>query len=605
MTTRGVLPNDQPSEPQYGLTGQALILNVLVVQPGASCNVYQHDREREALRLEQVIQVDAAHSADFAHYPLEWRESALERVGKPVRTTPAAGEAPVLPVLLVRRVAIAPGVWVSARLIGALRAASRHDEPLIGGWTLLAVPVADASQRDVSSITQLSVEQRTCLAAMITSPEQPEQSARAISSAEMVEWMEASEAARLARQARTMWRQRQRQAQTTSSSGPREHLRFGKREAEPEYRVAWRAIEGVTPQRIREQGLGAYAEAEHLLRFVPQRFQQYLGELLFDDERVLCFIERPRLRVSRGLLGVGARYLHEGLLLCTDRQVLWLHDVAAPDEAMVPWGYVARSCPVERLAGMQFVPAGQGNQALGLTASPWVRLVIQSAAAQGAATLVLEFPQTMLSALQQAVTLLEGFLPRPPGSLQAVSDRRVRRVPDVSIWQPRAEEQDWLRQLGGLVPAEARQRLEEALQHALHPGEYILAQALAPTLAGYPGGPRLLALTRGRLLIGQTAETSRNKRGGAEPNTTLTSVPIERVAAVQMQRSLLGCLFEAIVPAPDGHIEQPFVPFNSPGVVPFRAIYHRTRLLLAGPFSGWAMGEQRTPTQPATGREVA
>lgn len=606
MTTQGVLPFDHPPEPQDASAGPTLILDVLVTQPGATCNLYQHDRERGALRLEQVLEVDVAQPADFANYPLERQESALDKIGKREQRTFIAGEAPALPVLLVRSVAIAPGVWVSARLIGALRTSPNPDDPLMNGWTLVAVPVADASQQGLSSITQLSAAQRTRLAAIIAGQEQPENGTRPSHTSETVEWAEVPEAARQVRQARATWRQmqRQRQTQMPPPAGPREHLRFGKREAEPEQRVAWRAIEGVSLQQIRTHGLGAYAEAEHLLRLVPQRFQQYLGELLFDDERVLCFIERPRLRTSRGLLRLGARYLYEGLLLCTDRQVLWLRDVASSEEAMVAWGYVARACPVERLSGVRLVLPGQANSALGLTASPWARLVVQSAAAQGTAALVIEFPDTALPALQQAATLLERFLPWPSGSLQAVSDRRLRRVPDVSIWQPHADEQEWLRQLGGLVPPAARQRLEDALQRALHPGERVLAQALAPALAGYPGGPRLLALTRTRLLFGQTDEAS-GKRGRFEPPTTLKSVPIEHVAAVQLQRSLLGCVFEVMVPHSNEQVEHPFIPFNSPGVVPFRAIYHRTRLLLAGPFSGKPASEQREPTQPARGGEVA
>ncbi len=589
MTTETISPGNQPLESQDESTGRSLILDVFVTQPGATCNVYQHDRERGALRLKQVLQVDKAQPADLARFPLEHPQSALERIGKQGRSMPASAseEERALPVLLVRSVAIAPGAWVSARLIGALRVSPGGDESLMGGWTLLAVPVADASQQHIVAYTQLSATQRMDLATMIAGQGHLEDGTPALSS-HTVEWLAATEAAQQVRQARAAWRQlqRQRQMQAPTSAGPREHLRFGKRGAEPEQRVAWRAIEGVTPQQIREQGLGAYAEAEYLLRFVPQRFQQYLDELLFDDERVLCFLERPRLRKSRGLLGWGARYLKEGLLLCTDRQVLWLRDVAASDATLVPWGYVARSVPVERLAGVHLVPAGQAHAALGLVASPWVRLVIQSAAAQGTVSLVIEFPESALPALQRAAELLERFLPFPRGSLQAVADRRVRRVPEVSVWQPHADEQEWLRQLGGLVSPAERQRLEEALTRTLHPGETVLAQALAPALSDYPGGPRLLALTRDRLIFGQTTDASKRQRSGSEPSTTMKSVPLERVAAVQLRRSLLGCLFEVFVPEPDGQATQPFVPFNSPGAVPFRAIYHRTRLLLAGSYEG-------------------
>jgi inorganic pyrophosphatase len=568
---------------------RSLILEVIVEQPGAPCNLYLYDRERRALVLERVLSVEKPQPADLARYPLERPQSALERIGEPIRNDYSAGaeQAPAVPVLLLSAVAVAPGTWVSARLIGAMRACSHQDDLLMGGWTLLAVPLADASQEQLTTCAQLEADRRASLAAAVANQEHPDNGIAFETTEETIEWLEAPEAAHLVRQAKGTWRQRQRQqqAQTATSRGPHEHLRFGKRqeEEEQEQRVAWRAIQGVTLQQIRKQGLGAYAEAEHLLRFVPQRFQQYLEELLLDDERVLCFIERPRLRLSRGLLGLGARHLNEGLLLCTDRQVLWLRDVAAQDATLVPWGYVARSCPVERLARVHLVPSGQANQALGLSSSPWVRLVIQSTAVLGTASLVVEFPAQALPALQQAIPLLERFLPFLRGSLQAVADRRVRRVPEVSVWQPHADEQEWLLHLGGMVPPEARGRLEAALQQALHPGEQVLAQAMAPALSEYPGGPRLLALTRDRLLFGQTAEPSRRKRDGAEVPTTMQSIPLAQIAAVQLRRSLLGSAIEVVVPNSTDKAKQPFVPFNSPGVVPFRAIYTRTRLLLAGP----------------------
>lgn len=588
MTIESTQPTDHLSQaPQDASTERSLILEVLVERPGAPCNLYQYDQERRALVLERVLRVETSQPADFARYPLERPQSALERIGEPFRSNHTAGAEPIpaVPVLLLSTVAVAPGSWVSARLIGAVRAAY-HYEPLLGGWFLLAVPAADADQEQMTTCAQLEADCRAHLAAAVAEQEPLEEGIASGKAGETVEWLETPEAAHLVRQARATWRQwqRQQQAQTAASQGPREHLRFGKRqEEEPEQRVAWRAIQGVTLQQIREQGLGAYAEAEYLLRLVPQRFQQYLEELLLEDERVLCFIERPRLRLSRGLLGLGARYLKEGLLLCTDRQVLWLRDVAAPDATLVPWGYVARSCPVERLAGVHLVSDGQANQALGLSVSPWVRLVVQSAAVQGLVSLVIEFPTTALPALQQAVALLGRFLPLPRGSLQGVADRRVRRLPEVSVWQPQADEQEWLLHLGGMVPPEARGRLETALKQALHPGEQVLAQAMAPALSDYPGGPRLLALTRERLLFGQITDAPKRKRDSTSVPAMMKSVPLAQIAAVQLRRSLLGSVFEVLVPAPTGKAKQPFVPFNSPGVVPFRAIYTRTCLLLAGP----------------------
>jgi len=590
----------QPSaEQQNGSLEPGLVLDVLVEQPGSTCNLYQPDRERNGVRLERVLSVETPLPADLARAPLERPQNALDRFSERMQGRSAdSSEQPTLPVLLLTSASVAPDVWVAARLIGALRVAGNAAtaESIIQGWALLAVPDADAQQASLQRIADLPPERRAALAAWIASQGVYQAEGAQPTHAAQVEWAEAQEAAALVRQARAAWRQTQRQRVAQARpQGPREHLRLGRRSDEEALRVAWRAIAGVSIQQLREQGLGAYAEAEHLLRLVPQRFQQYLSELLLDDERVLCFIERPRLRRRRGVLGLGARYLNEGLLLCTDRQVLWMRDVAAPDATLVPWGYVARACPVERLAGAEIVPAGQASTSLALDASPWPRLVVQSAAAQGTARLVLEFPKSALPALQQATTLLERFLPWPGGSLQAVSDRRVRRLPSVSAWEPRADERDLLLQLGGMTPPEARERLHASLAAALAPGEQALAQALAPALAGYSGGPRLLAVTPERLLIGQTGET---RRGGGQPQTTMTAVTLARVAAVQLRHSLLGCAFEAIVPEPPGQHTRHFIPFNSPAIVPFRAIYTRARLLIAGSYQG-----QKQPL-PASGGEA-
>ena len=607
MATESASPVHQPTQEQRQPPEAELLLEVVVEQPGTTCNLYEADQERSGLRLERVLSVEPVQPADRARALLEAPRNALDRFSEQVQGTrsEAAGQAPSLPVLLLTRAAVAPGVWVAARLIGALRVKDLNTsaaEQVAHGWTLLAVPLADPEQEALQQVVQLAPAQRDALAAQALSQTHTDAlPALPPAGAERVEWMEAPEAAHLMRQARATWRQMQRQqaAQAKAGGGPREHLRLGRRSAEEqEQRVAWRALAGISIEQLRKQGLGAYAEAEHLLRFVPQRFQQYLGELLLDDERVLCFIERPRLRKRRGLLGLGARYLHEGLLLCTDRQVLWLRDVATPDATLVAWGYIARSCPVEHLAGAQIIPASQSSQTLQVEATPWARLVIQSAAAEGITPLVIEFPASALLALQQAVDLLERFLPHPRGSLQALADRRVRRLPSVLAWEPRAEERELLLQLGGMTPPAARERLQAALAEALHPGEQVLAQAVAPALVGYPGGPRLLAVTRERLFFGQTEEA---RRGAHQPRITMTPVPLEQVAAVQLRHSLLGCAFEVGVPEAAGQVTRHVVPFNSPAIVPFRAIYTRTRLLIAGPSQDRKQRSQTHPTTPESG----
>src|SRR6266516_1590170 len=124
----------------------------------------------------------------------------------------------------------------------------------------------------------------------------------------------------------------------------------------------------------------AYAQAEHLIRFVPQRFQHALADLLLDDERLLVFVERPLLRHRTGWLGTQTWRSNEGLFLVTDRQVLWLRDFLAPGSSFLPGGYIAHMAPLERLQGIALLPPGKvsGELAGHLEPqdSPYQRLVM-------------------------------------------------------------------------------------------------------------------------------------------------------------------------------------------------------------------------------------
>ena len=141
-----------------------------------------------------------------------------------------------------------------------------------------------------------------------------------------------------------------------------------RRDEEEEKPVAWRAIEGLSEalraQLLYDKTLQAdptapQAQAEHLIRFVPQRFQHALSDLLLDDERLLAFLERPLLHHRTGWLGMQTWRSNEGLFLITDRQVLWLRDFLAPGSSFLPGGYIARMAPLERLQGIALLPAGR------------------------------------------------------------------------------------------------------------------------------------------------------------------------------------------------------------------------------------------------------
>jgi inorganic pyrophosphatase len=117
--------------------------------------------------------------------------------------------------------------------------------------------------------------------------------------------------------------------------------------------AAWKAKPG---ERPRDGSI--YTEphtwAERMVGSLPFRFQRYVEDELLDEERILFFVERPPFRPPGARWGLLRRQrLSEGLLIITDRQVLFMEDALPPDITMVDWGYIARTTAVERIQGAE------------------------------------------------------------------------------------------------------------------------------------------------------------------------------------------------------------------------------------------------------------
>ena len=115
--------------------------------------------------------------------------------------------------------------------------------------------------------------------------------------------------------------------------------------------AAWRAQPG---ERGRDGSDYAdpHSWAERMVSSLPTRFECYVEDELLEEERILFFVERPPFRPPGPRWGVlQRRRLRDGLLIITDRQVLFLVDALPPDQTMVNWGYVARTTAVERVQG--------------------------------------------------------------------------------------------------------------------------------------------------------------------------------------------------------------------------------------------------------------
>jgi hypothetical protein len=373
----------------------------------------------------------------------------------------------------------------------------------------------------------------------------------------------------------------------------------GWRKREEEERpVAWRAIEGLAEALrlqlqqdalLQESKSAPHAQAERLIRFVPQRFQQALAGLLLDDERLLAFVERPLLRHRTGLLGMQTWRSNEGLFLVTDRQVLWLREFLAPGSGFLPGGYIAHMAPLERVQAITILPAGNAPAEfagrLESTDSPYLRLVMEVASCTASELFAVEFPlkAEMEKALAHINGILRAFLPYPKG----VDDRRVRRLPVVEAWVPRGAEAEQLAGLGGIVPASIAGRLEQRLTSQLRrDGEELLVSALVPSLEDYKSPARLVALTHFALVViedagGKFHRASASRVSHAEH---VQRYDLATISSAQLRHSLLGSSLSIFVPQPDGRTQQHVFPFHGPAIVWFLPLFTRLRLLLSGPY---------------------
>lgn len=162
--------------------------------------------------------------------------------------------------------------------------------------------------------------------------------------------------------------------------------------------AAWRVQPGQRPRDGSD-----YAEphswAERMVTSLPSRFQRYVEDELLDEERILFFVERPPFRPPGGRWGVlQRRRLPDGLLIVTDRQLLFMVDALPPGATMVNWGYIARTTAVERI---------QGAEVRAEPAQTLLRVRVQ--AQSGSEQLSVPFPPECTDSLREVEALLGRF----------------------------------------------------------------------------------------------------------------------------------------------------------------------------------------------------
>lgn len=570
----------QQAKSKRTVVSDSMLFDVSVQHPQHNCLRYGWDRERDCLRVTGVQPATPGLPADLA-------------------TLRLPGQVDV-PVLVLTPSSSPPGTLVQARLLGALRDNSPEAEgegegegtfPL-EGWILVAVAGIDTTFSGCGSLEQLPpahlAQLQTYVQARILTQakEQGQQSYEEVREVREVSLCDMETSARRLREARVFLKREQR-------ARPR-GKEWLKREKE-EKPVTWRAIEGLS-ESLRAEMLkkavsdtAPYAQAEHLIRFVPQRFQQALADLLLDDERLLAFVERPLLQHRTGVLGMQTWRSNEGLLLITDRQVLWLRDFLSPGSGFLQGGYIAHSAPLERLKRVELLPTGkvpdEFADRLESRNSPYLRLMMEVESRMGSELFVVEFPlqPEVEKALARILSLLSSFLPSPEGK----EDRRLRRLPVVELWQPQGAEAERLAGLGGLVSPEVAEPLEQRLVRLLQQtNDERLISALVPALEDYQSPARLVALTRSAVLILENTGRKQHRLLTAqeEQMVQVHRYELTTISSAQLRYSLVGASLSLFLPQPDGRAQQQLIPFQSPALAWFLPLFTRLRIALSGPY---------------------
>jgi hypothetical protein len=522
----------------------------------ADCWAYAWDRDQAQLRLTERLPAHTDLPADLATLRLEPQVE--------------------VPVYVLTSVSIVPGTAVTVHVLGAFctsvpSQAEARTFPL-AGWTLLAVPAL----ADIAADEMLISAQQEAVRLSL-------QAQQGITADELTLCSATTVAERL-REAR-VWLKRARRM----LHGQRQTARQGDEPA-----VAWHAVEGLTPEQHAQiaqaqtiDQLASTLQAEQLIRFVPPRFQHTLEQVLLDDERLLVFLERPLLRHRAGWLGMQQYRANAGLLLVTDRQVLWLRDFFSPGASMFPEGYIARSIPLERLTDISLVPAGIASSSVGIPleeeTSPYVRLVLTIENCVGQERYEVAFPadKTSEDALERMEHVLRAFVP-----LAGPQERHLCRLPVLEPWIPQGAEARRLTGLGGVVMDAVKHCLEQHLSETLHAaGEELLVATTVPALEAYRSPARLVALTRTAVLTFDAfTEKARGPwKAAQEPLVQAQRYELAQISSVQLSYSLLGSSLCLFLPQPLGSTQERVIPFHSPAIAWFLPLFTRLRLALSMP----------------------
>lgn len=334
---------------------EALLVEVRIEEPAGPYHTYSYDSRHHALRLSETV-------IDVTSTPAE--------IGVLTRTE--GSETPGLKALALTDMPTFPGCFITMRVLGGAMIDDKAGSLLVVG-----VPASHPRYAAVQTVTDLSQRELEALSAFI----------RRRFGVKAEQWL--------------MVEAVQQRIQTAIELAVHERIM----RAQVRYGAAWRAE---APPREGSSEAEPYTWAEHLLPTLPLRFQHYVAELLYPDERILFFTERPPF--SHGRRFLRGKQEREGLLIITDRSVLLMMDPIPPGATMVHWGYIAKITAVERIVGAR-VQEQSGR----------VSLELDAEASGGVETIRVPFPPAYRQALEEGAALLRRFIP-------AKETQAVRRV---------------------------------------------------------------------------------------------------------------------------------------------------------------------------------
>jgi len=476
---------------------------VRIEMPSGPYNVYGYDSSQRAFRLEAVIRPEQTPPADLGAFV-----GTLANDGRPLAA-----------ILIVERPTM-PDCLVEARLLGGVELPGR--EPRI-----VAVPHADPALADVADCASLTPETREAIERFVV-----ETAGELLSPAEPLRWLGPEEATEVVREA-------QRAARVAVAA----NRKVG---GAP----AWQALDPML-RRLQRLGEGeAHSEAEYSVQDLPPRFQRHVADCLLPEERILHFVHRPEMAVDSRLSFLRPRKLNDGLLVATDRQVLWMTDALPPDSTLVDWGYLATSAPVEQVVAARLEESG-----------PTLRLEVELQARRGSEVLAMEFSRSSLEACRHMASVLTRFAPTP-------DTRALLRLYEV---KPATID---LGEASAMTEPEAANRLEALAARALPEGEEVIARALAPATSDRRRGASLLVVTSGHVVLFE------DRRGGT---AVVGSWAVDDISSAELRYSILGSRLKLAVPV-DGRREQVGLDSESPGVFgPMLQAFRALLPLLANP----------------------